>query len=752
MIMSFSILDGEVVQIEFECEGRPNLTLEGELFDTSLTRRWLDLLRRDLGDPETQIWNGGVFTGDVFFNRELILKRLKSLISEINRFDGGTLFKKFQDKELGLSDLEELHDLKVGLTHLMETVGFQFPQGYAELLQKLNHDIHQVEFSRVGGPGTGSVTVVPYPPSRLKMTLDELKLFTLNNRLGWIYLDYGTNGVPFADAFRNQDDTMPTAQSELTSGFWLSFFQDAESEEIPALKNWLRTRFNRDISDPTLALGQAPLGRLKKESLEEARKVLPYLKRVVQVRTPGVHMVTREQKTADTLAEVRDALNAVSPSFCAVKWKHATINFATASSKSCCHLEFRKIERPALAGEGGLHDTAADRQERKQMLEGKRPANCSSCWWVEDEGNFSNRHIWSSKPWIKPTLKEVAQVKTVDALNPSWLELNFSSTCQLKCSYCSPIFSSKWTQEVEQHGFYPTVPAHNDIKYLQGMPSVDDPENSDVMKAFWPWFDKAYPDLRLLKITGGEPLLSPSTFKLLEYIADRPHKLLTLSINSNLSIPPENFNRFLDLANKMKNEAFYLHPSLDTWGERAEYIRFGLNMNAFRRNVEAYLERTKGSLYVICTLNNLCFAGLKDFWQYILSIKQKYGGPTREICITTEILHGPIWQNIAILPGTFEHYLEETLAFVRENMALGGVGFEEHELMGLERGLSMMRSPLEDDKRREAQKNFYRFFSEHDRRRGTNLVRTFPEMRQFYQHCKGLVEGTAVVGDVDLNA
>ena len=32
--------------------------------------------------------------------------------------------------------------------------------------------------------------------------------------------------------------------------------------------------------------------------------------------------------------------------------------------------------------------------------------------------------------------------------------------------------------------------------------------------------------------------------------------------------------------------------------------------------------------------------------------------------------------------------------------------------------------------------DFYRFFSEHDRRRGTNFLTTFPEMSSFWQQCE----------------
>ena len=34
--------------------------------------------------------------------------------------------------------------------------------------------------------------------------------------------------------------------------------------------------------------------------------------------------------------------------------------------------------------------------------------------------------------------------------------------------------------------------------------------------------------------------------------------------------------------------------------------------------------------------------------------------------------------------------------------------------------------------------DFYNWFNEYDRRRGVNFLETFPEMENFYNHCKEL--------------
>ncbi len=434
----------------------------------------------------------------------------------------------------------------------------------------------------------------------------------------------------------------------------------------------------------------------------------------------------------------RMVLDKYSSSFCTVKWKHATLNLGSGAVKSCCHLPFRKVEMGNTAAGLQLHDTQEDRLERAMMLRGEQPKDCSYCWWMEKQGHLSDRVVWSSKSWMAPYTEEVGNAQKSEAQNPSWVELNFSNVCSLKCSYCSPIFSTKWLQEVREHGPYPTIVPHNDVNYLQGVELDEKFDNTELMKQFWPWFESAYQDLRLLKITGGEPFLSPQTFKTLQWVAEHPQPQLNLSINSNLTVPEANWDRFIELYQQIRDqkavEKFYLHPSIDCYGARAEYIRHGLDFAKFKRNVEQYLEETGGHLVFICTINNLALGGLKEFWQYLLGLKKKYGPRGQWVSVTSEVLIGPEWQNINILPESFERFLQETIDFIRsEQSADSMTGFSSFELMGVERALQMMRSKPTDLE--SARKNFYLFFKAHDQRRGTDILETFPEIREFWHEC-----------------
>ena len=62
-------------------------------------------------------------------------------------------------------------------------------------------------------------------------------------------------------------------------------------------------------------------------------------------------------------------------------------------------------------------------------------------------------------------------------------------------------------------------------------------------------------------------------------------------------------------------------------------------------------------------------------------------------------------------------------------------GFSDFEIKKIQRLIDWIEAPTNFNKPR-AMKNFYRFFIEHDQRRKTNLLNTFPEMENFWEECK----------------
>ena len=65
-------------------------------------------------------------------------------------------------------------------------------------------------------------------------------------------------------------------------------------------------------------------------------------------------------------------------------------------------------------------------------------------------------------------------------------------------------------------------------------------------------------------------------------------------------------------------------------------------------------------------------------------------------------------------------------------------GFKDYELQRLDRDIAWMRDGqrLDSEYINKNKADFYRFFNEHDRRRNTNFLKTFPEMTEFWNECK----------------
>jgi hypothetical protein len=63
------------------------------------------------------------------------------------------------------------------------------------------------------------------------------------------------------------------------------------------------------------------------------------------------------------------------------------------------------------------------------------------------------------------------------------------------------------------------------------------------------------------------------------------------------------------------------------------------------------------------------------------------------------------------------------------------VGYSDIEVQKIKRIHDWMLSEKDAVGVFNNRQNFYRFFNEHDRRRGTDFKKTFPELAEFYEQC-----------------
>ncbi len=438
---------------------------------------------------------------------------------------------------------------------------------------------------------------------------------------------------------------------------------------------------------------------------------------------------------------IRDRLNAVSGSFCLAKWLQVTLHLHNGFTQSCHHVKSHKISLKELdTNPGFLHNTYFKRAMRYKMLQGSRPKECQYCWSFEDMGRLSDRHYKSATSWAEPYFDSVVEAGAEEDILPTSLEVSFESSCNFMCMYCSPQFSSKWMEEALKFGWYPIRDQSGNPNVLKRESRLPLPKNevNPYIEAFWKWWPKLNPSLHDFRITGGEPLLSPHTWRVFDSLAESTNLHLNFAVNSNMGVAPALVDRLIDRVNRLPGRIknFTLYTSIDTVGEQAEYIRYGLDYDAYVENVERVLARVEWPITVsfMMTVNALSLLGMESLLRWIHSLKVRF--PKHTIVVDAPLLHNPQFMAVQILPDSFSKYVEESIRFMNSTRGKPGE-FSVWEILRVDRVLTAMKSETLDRKERILRQiDFYRMFDEYDRRRNTNFLQTFPQYKEFYQQSK----------------
>ena len=446
--------------------------------------------------------------------------------------------------------------------------------------------------------------------------------------------------------------------------------------------------------------------------------------------------------------EMQDKLG---PSLCLAKWQQVSLHLPTGLNNSCYHPPLHEIDAQVIEfNPSAIHNTQYKKEQRKKMLEGERPKECSYCWHMEDAGHLSDRHYRSGEPWAAEHYDAIKSMPWDADVTPSYVEVNFSHACNLACSYCSPQFSTEWTKDVDRWGAYPTKTPHNDPMHFKGRRQpIPVRENNPYVEAFWRWWPELYGSLKHFRMTGGEPLMDKNTHRVFDYILNFPKSDLHVDVTSNFSVEEGLFTHYLskvkELCKEERIEHFMQYVSLDTGiAEHAEYIRDGLEFQRNQAYVHRYLTEVpnRNSLTYIITMNNLSILGLRHLLEHILELRRLYSTTYQRIWFDTPVLRTPQWQSLQILPPAYTGILEDIVKWMKKNQIQEGEnrfdGFKDYEIQRMERDLTWMRNgkKLTDKYVNEQRADFYRFFSEYDRRRGLSFDKTFPQMREFWQECK----------------
>jgi organic radical activating enzyme len=452
---------------------------------------------------------------------------------------------------------------------------------------------------------------------------------------------------------------------------------------------------------------------------------------------------------SDFMSAAEQMKDKLGNSLCLAKWQQVSLHLGTGMTNSCYHPPLHEIDTTLLKDNpGALHNTPYKKAQRVIMLKQERPSECSYCWTQEDLGNLSDRHYRSGEPWAAEHFEEIVNATGDEDPIPSYVEVNFNHACNLKCSYCSPQFSSSWDDEVGRFGGYPTSTVHNDPSHFSGRRRpIPVREHNPYVDAFWAWWPSLYPKLKHFRMTGGEPLMDKNTYKVFDYVLAMPNPELHIDVTSNFSVDEKLWEKYLDYTQRLCKtniEHFMQYVSLDSGNPgQAKYIRHGLDFWRVIRRTEEFLSKVpeRNSLTFIVTMSNLNILGLRKLLEHILDLRDMHSHTYQRVWFDTPILRQPTWQSLQIMPAVYAHRLQDVVDWMSTNMETEKRpfrGFKDYEVQRLQRVVDWMKegSKLDPDYVIMQRADFYRFFNEHDKRRKTDFVNTFPEMREFWSECK----------------
>jgi pyruvate-formate lyase-activating enzyme len=438
----------------------------------------------------------------------------------------------------------------------------------------------------------------------------------------------------------------------------------------------------------------------------------------------------------------RRVIDIKSASFCGAKWYNATIWLGSGQTTSCHHpLPHQVSVEQVMVNPKALHNTREKKNDRALMQDGLRPKGCDYCWKIEDMPNpadvvnpaISDR-VYKTVIYEDKDLDEAFNTPPEQDVNLQTLEIAFDRTCQFACSYCNPAFSTTWVRDIHRNGPYTNLVSDGRNHFTHTHDSSQLYTINDVnpyVEAFFKWWESdLHKTLKELRITGGEPLMSGYTWRLIEWFKDhRGESKTRLAINSNLGFEQDKLERLLDATQGIELD---LYTSNESIGRHAIYIRDGLDWDQWCSNVDYLLAsgRLRG-LHVMCTINALCLISLPEFLWKIVELKKKYGKDA--INFSLNILRFPSFQSPLILP------LEIREECIRQLIPLGDLSvdvlheFEINQIGRLVSYLKEVDSPHSGAMTNSIlQRDFKNFYEQYDQRRGKDFRHTFPQLANWY--------------------
>ena len=401
---------------------------------------------------------------------------------------------------------------------------------------------------------------------------------------------------------------------------------------------------------------------------------------------------------------------------CQLKWSWSTVYLTTEKTASCHRTNHHDFDINAL----NFHNTPEKIQDRERMLQGQWPVTgCEYCQDIEAAGGSSDRMTNLDFPGIHAPI-ELINNSTATHVTPRMLEVYFDNTCNLKCLYCGPYFSSLWDAENKRHGTF----QRGDLLISDTFVKSTNIESNK--QRLFEWIKTNSHHLTVFNILGGEPLYQPELDQCLDLFEAHPAPELKLQIFTNLNARPDRVQAMVERVKRLIDldhlREFEVTASLDCWGAPQEYVRYPLDLTVWERNFEYLVAQDWINLIINSTVTPLTVKTLPDLLSRI-----KVWSKHRKIYHYQNSVNAPSYMCMDIFGDIFQEDFARALKLKPTTTP------EETASRNYLAGIAQ-QSAHRGANVAEIQK-LYDFLNEMDRRRGTSWPATFPWLvSEFKQH------------------
>lgn len=254
-----------------------------------------------------------------------------------------------------------------------------------------------------------------------------------------------------------------------------------------------------------------------------------------------------------------------SKTFCIIPWAHTRIN-TDGTLTPCCKISTDFPTQNINTVEDFDQDWwngQSMQQLRQDLARGIKTKYCDVCWNDEDAGKSSLRQEYNKRLGKHTDLRAISKSVTyISDHMPIGFDLNLSNICNFKCMMCTPDSSSKIQAERKQHHI-----KFKDLAFLPLEPEFNfDWPNQDRFQTL---LKTAMPDIKLLELKGGEPLLIKDVKLAIASVEDKKNSIISITTNGSVEFDDD----FVDQLAQFQH--IWLFVSVDGIEEHGEYVRYG---------------------------------------------------------------------------------------------------------------------------------------------------------------------------------